>query len=617
MCGIVGLKNFYGIPKKSDQIRVESGLKTQTHRGPDNTRAAVIGTTVLGHNRLAILDLDERSNQPFFDPSGRYALIFNGEIYNYPELKNDLLKKGVQFNTASDTEVLLYHMIHHGENGINVLEGCFAFAFYDQQEDELLLVRDQLGINPLLFSIQENEVIFASELSPFKTLLSTWEINSPALNAYFQYTYVPAPDTILVGVHKLLPGHYLKVKGNAIDILQYYSVRDAKKVDLPYGEAVKEVKRKLESAVIKRLNADVPIGTFLSGGVDSSIVSQITADFKTSLNTFSIGFVGNEFLDESAYAKNVAEHIGSRHFPIQLEKEKVIASFQAVLNSIDEPFADSSAVAMYFLSRAAKEEVTVCLSGDGADELFAGYNKHKAYQRSKKPGVLLKVASKLAKQLPGGKRSGQLTNRIRQMKKFGALLQEKWPASYWMLASFISNERRGQLLLQNEPYQSSIQPGKDSLNDFLKTDQEFVLPNDMLKKVDMMSMRHSLEVRAPFLDRELVDFVNGLPEEYKLQGNNGKRILRDAFREVLPDEVFSRSKKGFEIPLHDWIESTWQEVVNPKWFDTSFIEEQNVFSCSGVEQLKADFEQGKEEEATVTMWAFIVFQNWYDRWTEK
>lgn len=617
MCGIVGLKNFYGIPKKSDQNRVESGLKKQDHRGPDNTRAAIFGRMVLGHNRLAIIDLEDRSNQPFFDASGRYAIIFNGEIYNYPELKNDLLKKGVIFKTSSDTEVLLYHLIHHGENGIEVLDGCFAFSFYDRQEDEMLLVRDHMGIKPLLFSIQENEVLFASELSAFKSMLGEVDINSAALNAYFQYTYIPAPDTILVGVHKLLPGHFLKVKEKTVDIIRYYSVRDAKQIDMPYEEAVQEVKKKLENAVIKRLNADVPIGTFLSGGVDSSIVSQITADFKTSVNTFSIGFKGNDFLDESEYAKKVAEHIGSVHYPIQLEKESVLESFKNVLSSFDEPFADSSAVAMYFLSRSAKENVTVCLSGDGADELFAGYNKHKAYQKSKNPGVLLKVASKIAGKLSGGSRSGKITNRIRQMKKFGVLLQEKWPNSYWMLASFISKQRRDHLLLKSSPYKSLIEPGANQLSDFLKTDQEFVLPNDMLKKVDLMSMRHALEVRTPFLDKELVDFVNGLPDEYKLQGSNGKRILRDAFRDILPDEVFSRSKKGFEIPLQDWINSVWETVVNENWFDQGFLEKQALFSYEGANQLKEDFNKKSEEEATVAMWAFIVFQNWYERWTER
>ncbi|PWH85163.1 asparagine synthase (glutamine-hydrolyzing) [Brumimicrobium oceani] len=617
MCGIVGLKKFSEPPKDSDINGVKNALLSQKHRGPDNTSLEVMGNSIMGHNRLAIIDLNERSNQPFYDKSERYSIVFNGEIYNYPELKNDLLKKEYIFETSSDTEVLLYHIIENGVAGINDLQGCFAFAFYDQLEDEMLLVRDHMGINPLLFSIQEDAILFASELTAFKYMLKETSINQSALNAYFQFTYVPAPDTMIEGVHKLLPGHYLKIKGGSVDVLEYYSVRNAEKVDMPYEKAVLEVKRRIENAVIKRLNADVPIGAFLSGGVDSSIVSRMTTDFKTSVNTFSIGFVGNDFFDESQYAKNVAEHIGSSHFPIQLEKESIVESFHEVLAAYDEPFADSSAVAMYFLSREAKKQVTVCLSGDGADELFAGYNKHKAYIRSKKPGILLKVASKVAGQMSGGNRRGKISNRIRQMKKFGDLLQQKWPDSYWMLAQFISKNRRDNLLLNSSPYKSKIKPGEDNLQSFLMTDQQFILPNDMLKKVDLMSMNHSVEVRTPFLDREVVDFVNGLPDEYKYANGVGKRILRDAFRDVLPDEVFSRSKKGFEIPLQDWIESVWGNVVNESWFSKEYIENQNVFSIDGVTQLKLDFEKGEEEEATVTMWAFIVFQNWFERWMEK
>ncbi|RFC55526.1 asparagine synthase (glutamine-hydrolyzing) [Brumimicrobium aurantiacum] len=617
MCGIVGLKKLYETPKDSDKNRVDKALLSQHHRGPDNTSNTIFGQTVLGHNRLAIIDLNERSNQPFFDASGRYAIIFNGEIYNYPELKNKLLQKEYIFQTSSDTEVLLYHMIEFGADGIDQLEGCFAFSFYDQQEDEMILARDHMGINPLLFSIQEEEVLFASELSAFKYLLSTSVVNEKALNAYFQFTYVPAPETMIVGVHKLLPGHYLKVKKDAIDIVKYYSVRDAEKIDMPYDIAVKEVRNKLETAVIKRLNADVPVGTFLSGGVDSSVVSQITAGFKTDVNTFSIGFVGNDFFDESEYAKNVAKHINSIHHPVQLAKEDIVQSFKEVMKAYDEPFADSSAIAMYFLSRAAKKEVTVCLSGDGADEIFAGYNKHKAYIRSKQPGVLIKVATKFAGKMSGGNRRGKMANKVRQLKKFGNLLQQKWPNSYWMLAQFISLERRNNLLLNSQPYESVIQPGTDSLQHFLMTDQQFVLPNDMLKKVDMMSMNNSLEVRTPFLDRDLVDFVNGLPDEYKYHQGVGKRILRDAFRDSLPDEVFSRSKKGFEVPLQDWIQSVWSEIVDESWFSSSFLEQQDVFSKEGVDKLKSDFDRAQEEEATVTMWAYIVFQNWYKEWTEK
>ena len=617
MCGIIGIKKFLKSPIESDQLRVRKGLLQQQHRGPDHYDTQVANNCIFGHNRLAIIDPTERSNQPFFDSTEQYVLIFNGEIYNFQELKNDLLQKDVSFETSSDTEVLLSHLIHFGAEGIKKLNGCFAFAFYDIKNDDLILARDHIGINPLLFSMQEEELLFASELSAFRPLLEEWKINQKALNAYFQFTYVPAPDTMIEGVHKLLPGHYLRVKGKSADMVKYYDVKDIQPTNLTYDEAVEKVKTTLENAIMKRLTADVPVGTFLSGGLDSSIVSAVTADFKTSLNTFSIGFEGNQFFDESTYAKKVADHIHSNHTSINLGQDKIIASFQKVLDSFDEPFADSSAVAMYFLSQEARKQVKVCLSGDGADELFAGYNKHKAFVKSKQPSVLLKVATRTAKILPDGNRKGKWSNQMRQLKKFGTLLQLKWPESYWMLASFISNEAKRNLLQNPQPYTSHVKMGANNLNNFLLADQEFVLPNDMLKKVDLMSMRHSLEVRTPFLDKEVVDLANSLPEEYKLHKGVGKRILRDAFKGTLPDEIFTRSKKGFEIPLYDWLIASWDEIVDNKWFSEDFLTQQGLFNPSGAIQLQAAFNSQKNDESTVSMWAYIVFQNWYQRWTKK
>jgi asparagine synthase (glutamine-hydrolysing) len=361
VCGIIGIKLFQGEPKKSDQTRVEKGLETQKHRGPDSTGLKILGTTVQGHNRLSIIDLKERSNQPFEDKTGRYSIIFNGEIYNYPELKNELLEEGFTFETSSDTEVLLYHLIQNGVEGIDSLDGCFAFAFYDSLEDELILARDHMGINPLLFSIQENEVLFASELHGFKYLLPNWSINTEALNDYFRFTYVPAPKTMLNEVQKLLPGHYLRIKGKDLDMVKYYQPESELDTEIKYEEAVEKTNKLVERAVIKRMNADVPLGTFLSGGLDSSIVSAIAADFKSELNTYSIGFKGNNYFDESEFAKKVADRIKSVHHAIQLEDVNVLDHLTDVLDSFDEPFADSSAIAMYFLSEKAKQNLTVCL----------------------------------------------------------------------------------------------------------------------------------------------------------------------------------------------------------------------------------------------------------------
>lgn len=611
MCGILGIKFFNRNPEKSDRNFVEGVLDTQNHRGPDAQNVQVIGNCVLGHNRLAILDLHPRSNQPFSDASGRYSLVFNGEIYNYQELKNNLLQSGYSFSTSSDTEVLLYHLIDQGEAGISELNGCFAFAFYDRVEDELILARDPMGINPLIFSIENDRICFASEMTPFYNWFPEKELDKQAINFYFKYTYIPAPLTILKGVQKLFPGHYLKVKGQFYDIVPYFNPASEAPFSGTYAEAVSLLREKMESAVIKRLEADVPIGTFLSGGVDSSIVSAIVAQFKDGLQTFSVGFSDKAFYDESNYANKVAEHIQSIHHPITLSDQQATDRLKEVLAAYDEPFADSSSIAMYFLAEGAKNKLTVCLSGDGADELFAGYHKHKAFQKSLTSSLLVRIAKRLPT-MNYGHRSSKWKNKLRQFGKFQELTKHKWPANYWFLASFSSHDKRKQLVKACEDVEGN-HVGRGELNDCLLTDQCFVLPNDMLKKVDLMSMRHSLEVRVPFLDKEVVKFANSLPSSYKLKNGVTKAVLRDAFRDILPADVFDRPKKGFEVPLRAWIVRAWDAITVSSWFEEDFLRDQGVFHVEGVQQLVQRFQSNENAEDTTLMWAYLVFQSWFQK----
>lgn len=616
MCGIVGIKKINGSPSAGDEMRVKNALSTQHHRGPDYSGQITSGNVVFGHNRLAIIDTKERSNQPFLDSTGRYILIFNGEIYNYQELKNALLKKGVVFQTSSDTEVLLYHLIEHGEKGIQDLNGCFAFAFYDTIEDELLLARDRMGINPVLFAMQDDQLLFASELSAFQWLMDDFSINRDALKSYFRFTYVPAPYTMFNEVQKLLPGHYIRLKNSSFDIVNYCENRSVKLESHDYDELTKELRSKVERAVISRLNADVPLGTFLSGGIDSSIVSAIAADFKSELMTFSVGFEEDEFYDESKYAKMVADHIGSRHHAITLSNDYIQDELPSILDTFDEPFADSSAIAMYFLSQKASQHLTVCLSGDGPDELFAGYNKHTAFLKSKKPGILLSVAMRLVGANGDYGRSSWFANKVRQLKKFKKLVQLEWPKNYWFLASFTPAEILDSILEEGDENLPKFQQ-KESLNAFLKMDQRFVLPNDMLKKVDLMSMANSLEVRVPFLDKEVVEFANALPESMKHDGVSTKKIVRDAFADLLPSSVFSRSKKGFEVPLTKWILEGWSLITKEEWFEKEYIREQGLFKPNGIDRLRNQLHSNKPGESAIQIWAYIVFQNWYSRWSEK
>lgn len=615
MCGIAGIKFFSSSYAKSDEERLLRALKVQSHRGPDYEAVHSFEKVVFGHNRLAIIDLNERSNQPFRDESGRYLLVFNGEIYNYPELKNNLLQKGYFFKTSSDTEVLLYHLIEYGAKGVEELNGCFAFGFYDSEEDYLLLARDHLGINPLLFSIREDSVLFASELSPLLALGIPFEINRKALSAYFKFTYVPAPHTMVAGIHKLLPGHYLEVKGGDLNIERYWTPESQQAFQGSYEEAKSECKRILTDAVLRRMVADVPLGTFLSGGVDSSIVSALSASFKEDLNTFSIGFKDAGFFDESEYALKVAERISSQHHAINLTHEEVKKDLLNVLNSFDEPFGDSSAIAMYFLSKYAKKRLTVCLSGDGADELLAGYNKHQAFLYKKKSPLVLKVLARVAVKAKRTGRNSKLTNKIRQLKKFGLLSKLAWPNDYWFLASFVSDDDRNKLLKQPELIDlPKSYDDKNCLQNFLLKDQTFVLPNDMLKKVDLMSMAHSLEVRTPFLDKEFVKFANSLPDQMKVKEGKGKIILRDVFGEMLPSDIFTRAKQGFEVPLESWIKMSWDEIVKKEWFDSEYIEQQGVFKSERVKEIKEKLFSKYPEESSIQMWLYIVFQSWYSKW---
>ena len=616
MCGIIGLKKIKNNPSQADVKRIENALPTQAHRGSDTSGILTTGNTIFGHNRLAIIDVGERSNQPFQALSDRYTLIFNGEIYNFQQLKNDLLNRGYQFNTSSDTEVLINHMIEYGPEGINDLEGCFAFAFYDRVDDHLLIVRDRMGIKPVLFHIGKEEVCFSSELNAFKWLINEHEIDEVALTSFFRFTYIPAPKTILKNVQKLLPGHYLSVKGSTFDIINYNEKKQGIFKEKDDEKIEKELRLKVENAVISRLNADVPLGAFLSGGLDSSIVAAIAADFKTELATFSVGFEDHTFYDESKYAQMVAEHIGSRHYALNLTDDFVIGELPRILGRIDEPFADSSAIASFLVAQEASKFVTVCLSGDGADELFAGYNKHTAFQKLESPGFLLSLAAKLVRKDQRESRSSWFANKLRQLRKFKNLRSLNWPDNYWYLASFTSSEDV-RLLLEKSSFELPKMAPEQSLSHFLKMDQQFVLPNDMLKKVDMTSMANSLEVRVPFLDREVVELANTLPDQYKNDGKLGKKILRKSFADLLPSEVLNRPKQGFEVPLKPWILKGWNNITLEKWFDDAYIKQQGLFKTEGVLRIKERAFEKKSGDEIIQLWSYIVFQNWYDRWSGK
>ncbi len=623
MCGISGIYSFVD---NTEQFRncVESSVQTLKLRGPEVQNTQLIGRCVLAHARLAILDTSSAGNQPFSDESGRYTIIYNGEFYNYRDYYDELRESGFSFRSTSDTEVLLYLYIKYGKSCLQKINGFFAFAIYDAQEQTLFVARDRMGIKPLYFVKTDSFIGFSSELKgvlefPFKRRL-----NKNALFAYLQLMYVPAPLTMLENVEKLEPGCSLWITKN--DVLQerYFSLKkeNHKILNISYQDAQQQLVQRLTDSVQKRLISDVPLGTFLSGGIDSSVISTIASRNVDNLQTFSIGFKDNPFIDETYYAQLVAKKIHSQHTEIQIDDAMLKESLFSILQNIDEPFADSSAIAVHVLCKFVKPHVTVALSGDGADELFAGYRKHFAHYKQmnqKYLNVSLSFCYPLLKKLPQS-RTNRLFDTFRKISKYAECARLPLADVYWKWCCFMQEDgARNELLKSDYDIEEirkkylSIFSAQSDINDILLADQMLVLPNDMLTKVDRMSMDNSLEVRTPFLDHTFVEFVNSLPSEFKINGKQKKILLQDAFRNVLPEELYNRPKQGFEVPLRQWCKTTLlglQEDLLSK----SFIEQQNIFDYAAIDSLKTIAKSPSPCDAPAQIWALIVFQSWWKRY---
>ena len=613
LCGIVGiwLKNESALVQKE---QLEASINAIKHRGPDIQQTKIDANVGFAHARLSILDLSDQATQPMTDSSGRYTLIFNGEIYNY----KDLIKKlpeDVVLKSTSDTEVLLQYLIHFGLSSLTDLNGFFSFVFYDHHHKELSYARDRYGIKPLLIYEDQDQIILASEISSFFSFDINRSLNKKALHLLFQLTYIPAPHSILEQVKSILPGHAGTIKNGVVEDFKFYDINHNSSADLTYDEALRTVKTKVESAVKKRLMSDVPLGTFLSGGVDSSIISLVAKQFKRDLKTFSIGF-DERYFDESEYAIEMAESISSNHHQIQLTKEDFIEKFQSFLNLNHQPFADSSAFAVYVLSQKTKTYVTVCLSGDGADELFGGYRKHEAEFKVrqlsgfKRTGI--RWLSKLTSSLPKG-RHGKWVELNRQLQKLNDGIHLSLGERYWRWLTFIEETEKDKLLKSKKTNINPTFSITDNLNSVFLSDQQFVLPNDMLTKVDRMSMSQGLEVRTPFLDHELVEFVNSLPSHFKVNQSGRKRILIDAFKDQLPDRIYNREKKGFEIPIFDWLKTEIKSIFESKLFSKELILSQNIFDYDYIQRLKKEVSSSEIGENVHLIWTLIIFQNWWYR----
>ncbi|MCB0501069.1 MAG: asparagine synthase (glutamine-hydrolyzing) [Bacteroidetes bacterium] len=623
MCGIVG--GYYKTELPGNEV-LNNAIQQIALRGPDSQGLFTHQNFFLGHRRLSIIDVSTSANQPLFSNDNRYAIIFNGEIYNYQEIKSKLIQKGFVFATTSDTEVLLNAYIAYGKDCLSLLNGFFAFAIHDKTTNKLFIARDRLGIKPLYFYHDDDKLLFASEMKALFPLKIKKEIDYNALATYLQLNYIPAPNTIYQNIQKLLPGHLIEIKDGQFSIEQYYSVPydRSKKSSLTYDEASKKLVELLDESIQKRLVADVPLGTFLSGGIDSSVITSLAARHKSNLNTFSIGFKDNKYFDETEYAELVANKLKTNHKVFKVTNDDLLESLQNLLAYIDEPFADSSALLVNLLSKYTRQHVTVALSGDGGDELFAGYNKHYGEWKIRKGGPAASIVGQLLplwKALPKS-RNGAIGNKIRQLERFAIGQQLSVQERYWRWCSFIDADEskryfkdtskiKAAALNQIKQHYTKHLTDQGDLNDNLYADIHLVLPYDMLTKVDLMSMANSLEVRVPFLDHNVVEFAFSLPVQYKIDAQLKKKIVQDAFRNILPQELYNRPKKGFEVPLLQWFRKKLKDLIMKDLLADDFITDQGIFDVTYIRELKQRLFSNNPGDIHAQIWALIVFQSWY------
>ncbi len=635
MCGITGIYAFTASGRETFScIGAASG--ELRHRGPDADKTFVSGKVAMAARRLAIIAPQEGANQPLTDAAGRYTILYNGEIFNYKQLRTRLQNQGVHFESESDTEVVLHLYRQEGQECLKKLRGFFVFAVYDAAEESLFLARDRFGEKPLLYFQDADRFIFGSELRALFALSVPRALDYTSLYQYLQLTYVAAPASMVQGVKKLLPGHSLYIKGHKVQEHTWYRLPfDAEQVKSnprSYKQQQEKLSQLLQQAVEERSTADVPVGAFLSGGIDSSVVVGLAAQVNPRLQTFSVGYKEDKFFDETHYSRLVASKFKTDHTEILLSREDLGNAVPDMLGSLSEPFADASALAFYALSKRAGAKVKAVLSGDGADELFAGYNKHRAEYRALRGGLAAGAVGLLGylwEALPKS-RNSFLGNKIRQLHHFAAGAKLAANERYWLWATWQQELQALQMLsdkskdlVHNRLYRArknrltSCIPGKaHNLNHILCADWHLVLANDMLPKIDLMGMANGVEVRSPFLDHRVVKFAFSLPASSKIDATYQKKILQDTYRSMLPPELYRRPKMGFEIPLLPFMKQEMQEMIR-FYLSEEYLRGQGIFDVAQVKKLVKLLHTPAGGSVQTQVWVLLVFQHWWERWMQS
>jgi asparagine synthase (glutamine-hydrolysing) len=617
MCGIAGLY-YFDPSRRVDPVRVARMTDCLTHRGPDDSGFMVSGPVGLGHRRLSIIDL-AGGRQPIDNEDGSVVIVFNGEVYNYADLTQDLLSRGHTFKTRSDTETMVHAYEEHGDDCVHQFQGMFAFAIWDRRRRRLLLARDRMGVKPLYYHVGEGFLAFASEI---KALLELPEIprepDPSALEAYLALRYVPGPGTMFKGIQKLQPGHRLIADEHGVRVERYWDLafHEEQRSDAEHQERFADL---FADSVRLRMIAEVPVGVFLSGGIDSSaVLAQMARLVKGHpVKSFAVGYRGAEegleADNEFGYARLAAQSLGAEHHEYHLTADQFRDFVPDLVYKLDEPLADPSTIPLYFLSRLAREHITVVLSGEGSDEILGGYGIYRrmrfldAMQR-RAPALAAALAPRLAAWAPN-----EVTRRY--VRLLGLPLAQRYRG--------VSKGVAGELATRLRPDMPWPPPALDALfnryydavrhasplNRMLYVDTKVWLPDDLLLKADKMTMANALELRVPFLDYRLVELAATLPEHLKIQGRTGKVVLRRAMRGMIPDPILNRPKKGFPVPTRTWFRGPLAGFAREVLLASGSACRQH-FETSAIESVLSEHTRGTahwEQE----IWTLMVFEYWH------
>lgn len=627
MCGICGIVDFER-PVEDGAARVAAMNETLRHRGPDDDGSLVRPHAALAMRRLSVIDL-EGGRQPIASEDGKRHIFYNGETYNFLELRDNLVAKGHVFTSRTDTESVLHHFEEYGADGLARLNGMFAFAVLDEKNNRLTLARDHVGIKPLYYCARGTRLYFGSEIKALLTHPDVpRDLDLTALTHYLAHLYVPSERTIFKHIRRLPPGHYLVHDKNGADEPVAYWKLPEETRHITEDQAAEELLELLSIAVRQQLVSDVPLGAFLSGGVDSSVVVALMARAGGRVETFSIGFKEPGF-DERPFARRVAEHCGAEHHEFVLDYPGIAEFLPQLVRMFDQPFADASAIPAFLLAREARRHVTVALSGNGGDELFGGYDKYRAESLNRylmlAPAAARRAVLKRFESARESADLGDRNRRIRRMLEYSLEPPDRRPVS-WTTGFGVADQKRlfrpevaAALDLENifEPWTRAFNsaPALDAVSRQMRADIGVYLPDNNLLKDDITGMAASLEARVPLLDRRVVEFAAALPPGLKIRGNELKYILKKVARTLVPAEVIDRPKQGFTVPVGRWINGELAGFADDA-LDPAAEPFDEYFNPKEMHALLEQHRKGRADNA-MRLWALMILRVWHHEFIKK